>query len=120
LSGAVLRGTWRFRRKDGSVFTGELSSRLLPDNRILGLLRDVTAQQESLRELEERVALRTAEYAELNRQLEAFAYSVSHDLRAPVRAISAFSNVLMQEHSQSLDSEAKRHLERIVAATGHM
>lgn len=120
LSGAVVRGTWRFRRKDGSTFTGELSSRLLPDNRMLGMLRDVTEQQELLRKLEERVAVRTAEYAELNRQLEAFAYSVSHDLRAPVRAVSAFSQVLLQEHSQRLDAEGKRHLERIVAATSRM
>lgn len=102
LSGAVLRGQWNFRRKDGSTFRGELSSRLLADGRVLGVLRDVTAQDALLRSLEERVAARTAEYAELNRQLESFAYSVSHDLRAPVRAIGAYASVLQQEHSQLL------------------
>jgi PAS domain S-box-containing protein len=120
LAGAVVRGTWHFRRKDGTHFVGELSSRLLPDGRLLGMLRDVTEQSELMRSLEERVAARTAEYAELNRQLESFAYSVSHDLRAPVRAIGAFSSVLLQEHAAQLDSQARRHLERIVAAAGHM
>jgi PAS domain S-box-containing protein len=120
LSGAVVRGTWHFRRKDGTYFVGALSSRLLPDGRLLGMLRDVTEQSRLLRSLEERVAARTAEYAELNRQLESFAYSVSHDLRAPVRAIGAFSSVLLQEHAEQLDAQARRHLERIVAAAGHM
>src|SRR5262245_35293721 len=73
-----------------------------------------------MRSLEERVAARTSEYAELNRQLESFAYSVSHDLRAPVRAIGAFSTVLLQDHGAALDPEARRHLGRIHAAAGHM
>jgi PAS domain S-box-containing protein len=120
LSGNVVRGSWTYRRKDGTYFPGELSSRLLPDGRMLGILRDVTEQQKVLRSLEERVAARTAEYAELNRQLESFAYSVSHDLRAPVRAIGAFSTVLKQEHSTRLDTEGRRHLDRIIAAAGHM
>lgn len=120
LSGAVIRGRWNFLRKDGSSFHGELSSRLLPDGRLLGMLIDVTAQEELLRSLEERVAARTAEYAELNRQLESFAYSVSHDLRAPVRSVGAFSTVLLQEHASQLSADAKRHLERIAAAASHM
>lgn len=120
LSGNVVRGAWTYKRKDGTYFPGELSSRLLPDGRMLGILRDVTEQQKVLRSLEERVAARTAEYAELNRQLESFAYSVSHDLRAPVRAIGAFSTVLKQEHSTRLDTEGRRHLDRIIAAAGHM
>jgi PAS domain S-box-containing protein len=120
LTGAVVRGSWNFRRKDGTYFAGELSSRLLPDGRMLGMLRDVTEQLQLLRSLEDRVAARTAEYAELNRQLESFAYSVSHDLRAPVRAIGAFSTVLQQEHSRQLDPEGHRHLQRIIAAASHM
>lgn len=120
LSGQVVRGRWQFRRKDGTTFTGELSSRLLPDGRLLGMLRDVTAQEDLLRSLEERVAARTAEYAELNRQLESFAYSVSHDLRAPVRSIGAFSSVLLQDFAKDLPFEARRHLERITSAAVHM
>jgi len=120
LSGAIVRGSWTFQRKDGSEFVGELSSRLLPDGRMLGMLRDVTEQLELLRSLEERVAARTAEYAELNRQLESFAYSVSHDLRAPVRAVGAFSSVLLNEHASQLSTEARRHLDRIISAARHM
>jgi PAS domain S-box-containing protein len=119
-SGAVVRLRCNFLRKDGSTFRGELSSRLLPDGRFLGMLIDVTAQETLLRNLEERVAARTAEYAELNRQLESFAYSVSHDLRAPVRSVGAFSAVLLQEHGSELSAEARRHLERISLAAGHM
>jgi PAS domain S-box-containing protein len=119
-SGAIVRLRCNFIRKDGSTFRGELSSRLLPDGRLLGMLIDVTAQETLLRNLEERVAARTAEYAELNRQLEAFAYTVSHDLRAPVRSVGAFSAVLLQEHGHQLNAEARRHLERISLAASHM
>jgi PAS domain S-box-containing protein len=120
LTGHVVRGEWQFRRKDGSSFTGELSGRMLSDGRLLGLLRDVTERQRLMRSLEERVAARTAEYAELNRQLESFSYSVSHDLRAPVRAIAGFSSVLLQDHASALNEQGRRHLSRIHAAAGHM
>jgi PAS domain S-box-containing protein len=120
LSGHVLRLELQFRCKDGSAFPGELSTRMLSDGRLLGLLRDRTEQQRLMRSLEERVAARTAEYAELNRQLESFSYSVSHDLRAPVRAIAGFSSVLLQDHAAALNEEGRRHLSRIHAAAGHM
>jgi PAS domain S-box-containing protein len=120
LTGHVVRGEWQFRRKDGSCFTGELSARMLSDGRLVGQLRDVTERQRLMRSLEERVAARTAEYAELNRQLESFSYSVSHDLRAPVRAIAGFSSVLLQDHADGLNEEGRRHLSRIQGAAGHM
>jgi PAS domain S-box-containing protein len=119
-SGQPVRLELQFRRKDGSVFPGELSGRLLSDGRLLGLVRDMTERRQLLRSLEERVAVRTAEYAELNRQLESFSYSVSHDLRAPVRAIAGFSSLLLQDHSHALDERARSHLARIHAAAGHM
>lgn len=119
-SGQPVRFELQFRRKDGSVFPGELSGRLLSDGRLLGLVRDMTERRQLLRSLEERVAVRTAEYAELNRQLESFSYSVSHDLRAPVRAIAGFSSLLLQDHSDALDERARNHLARIHAAAGHM
>jgi PAS domain S-box-containing protein len=61
-------------------------------------------------ELEERIADRTAELAESNSDLEAFTYSVSHDLRAPLRAIDGFSRILETEYTSSLSEEAKRFL----------
>ncbi|HAD05496.1 MAG: hypothetical protein A2091_03610 [Desulfuromonadales bacterium GWD2_61_12] len=59
-------------------------------------------------ELEQRVASRTSELAVANRELEAFAYSVSHDLRAPLRAIDGFSRILLEDYAPQLDAEGQR------------
>ncbi len=71
-------------------------------------------------ELEERVTTRTAELQAVNRELEAFSYSVSHDLRAPLRAIDGFSNILLQSHAEQLDEPSRNLLGRIVAAAQRM
>ena len=120
IGGGTVRSELQLRRKDGSTFTGELYGQLLSDGHLIGLVRDVTEHKQLMRSLEDRVAARTAEYAELNRQLESFSYSVSHDLRAPVRAIAGFSGLLAQEHAHGLDDVGRRHLSRIEAAAAHM
>lgn len=56
---------------------------------------------------------RTAELAEANQELEAFSYSVSHDLRAPVRAVAGFAELLAEEHAGGLDDDGRRYLEHI-------
>jgi signal transduction histidine kinase len=64
-------------------------------------------------ELEERVRRRTMQLEEANQELEAFSYSVSHDLRAPLRVIDGFSQVLQEDYGGRIDEEGKSHLDRI-------
>lgn len=70
--------------------------------------------------LEERVAERTAELSAANRELDAFAYAVSHDLRAPLRAMSAFATILREDHGRDLQGEALAFLDEIVKASARM
>ena len=71
-------------------------------------------------ELEGRVKTRTAALEAANREMEAFSYSVSHDLRAPLRSIDAFSQILLREHAAGLDPEARRVLDIVVRNAQHM
>lgn len=71
-------------------------------------------------ELEQRVADRTADVLAANRELEAFSYSVSHDLRAPLQTVSGFSQALLARHAAQLDEKARHYLERINAGAQQM
>ncbi len=66
-------------------------------------------------ELESRVRDRTQDLVAANKEMEAFSYSVSHDLRAPLRSIDGFSEILLEDHAAQLDEEGRRYLERIRA-----
>ena len=70
--------------------------------------------------LEERVAERTAALAAVNKELEAFAYSVSHDLRAPLRSLDGFSQALLEDYAGQLDSTAQDYLRRVRAGSQRM
>ncbi len=71
-------------------------------------------------DLERKVIERTAELAAANQELEAFSYSVSHDLRAPLRSIDGFSQAVLEDCADQLGDQGRGHLNRVRAATQHM
>ncbi|CAG0977600.1 partial Phytochrome-like protein cph1, partial [Anaerolineae bacterium] len=96
-------------------------------SKVLVSLIDITqrkaAEQEILQlnqELERRVARRTAELEAANKELESFSYSVSHDLRSPLRAIDGFSQLLLDQHGEHLDATGKDYLRRVRAGAQRM
>ncbi len=94
------------------------------DARLLGLFADQAAiALENARltaDLERRVGERTAQLDAANRELEAFAYSVSHDLRTPLRGVDGFSQALLEDYGDRLDAGARDYLRRIRAGSQRM
>ncbi len=133
LAGEVIRcDEDHFRRQDGS--DNWLRWEIRPWNTARGSIggivvfsEDITrltlANREIIRlnaGLELRVSERTAELASANRELESFAYAVSHDLRAPLRAMSGFSLALMEDYGHQLTGDAKAYLDQISLASRKM
>jgi len=114
------------RHRDGTEFPVEISLSPMPTPDgvlVTSVIRDVTERrriEEHVRTLNESLARRVAELAAVNKELEAFSYSVSHDLRAPLRSIDGFSHALIEEHAGQLDETAMDYLRRIRAATQRM
>lgn len=92
------------------VFAQDITERLTAE----GEVRRLNA------ELEQRVAARTAELRAANHELESFAYSVSHDLRTPLRTIDGFSQLVLDEYGEALDQSGLDYLERVRSASQRM
>ena len=132
LAGGEWRGEFHNKKKNGDLFWEYASISAIKDKdgkvrHFLAVKEDITARKKSEaeitrlnEELEERVQGRTEELRKANHELESFSYSVSHDLKAPLRLISGFADLLRQDGSGNLTEKQRQHLELIVKNTEHM
>jgi len=109
------------RRKDGQDIHASVTISPIHDSRgnVIGaskVARDITDRKRA----EEALARAKDATETANRELEAFSYSVAHDLRAPLRGIDGFSHVLLEDYSEKLDAEGRRYLGRVRESAQHM
>ena len=106
---------------DGKLRHNLLSSSSVRDEAgnivaMLEIVKDITERKQ----LEEDLKRKTVELEALNKELESFSYSVSHDLRAPLRSIDGFSQALLEDYAENLNTQGKDYLQRVRTATQRM
>jgi len=125
---------WHFRRKDGSIFPAEVIATVMPDGKILAMIRDITERKQSeqaLRRmnenLEQEVATRTRDLqsalirAEAADQLKsAFLATMSHELRTPLNSIIGFTGILLQGLAGPLNAEQSKQLGMVKRSARHL
>lgn len=119
-------GDWRHLAKDGRVIDVEVSSHVLNfkgRHAALVFALDITRRKEAERKIQKLnvdLSSRAAELAATNRDLESFSYSVSHDLRAPLRHMDGFARILAEECKSELDESGRHYLDRIMQGAQQM
>jgi PAS domain S-box-containing protein len=118
---SVAQGETMRQRKDGTIFPASVSVSPIwsEDGTLIGassITRDIT----ELREQADRLVAANQNLLDANKNLESFTYSVSHDLRAPLRALSGFSEALLEDYRDVLDEQGREYAQRIRAASEQM
>ena len=120
------------QRKDGTCFPVRIDLTVIRNDEgdsvsRVAFVQDLTTQKQAEQEirqlnaeLEKRVRDRTAQLEAANKELEAFAYSVSHDLRAPLRGIDGWSLALAEDYAGQLDARAHQYVDRVRSETQRM
>jgi PAS domain S-box-containing protein len=123
----VIDFTNRYRRRDGTYRWIEWRSKPYERQMIYAVARDITGRKQAEEEirllnatLEQRVQERTTQLSAVNKELESFSYSVSHDLRSPLRALEGFSAALLKDYAGNLDDQGRHYLERIQISAQRM
>jgi signal transduction histidine kinase len=113
---------YRIMRPDGTVRHLHARGKVVLDDagrpvRVVGTLQDVTERKQAdqaIQDLNRELSVRMADIAAVNKELEGFSYSVSHDLRAPLRAIGGYSQMLIEDYTDRVDAEGQRYLRVII------
>jgi len=130
--GRIWHGEIQDRRKDGNFYWVDTTIVPFIDQKgepyqFVGIQTDITERKEATEQLkkqqetlEDKVKERTQKLQIANSELESFCYSVSHDLRAPLRSIDGFSKALLEDYSEDLNEQASSYLNRVCASSQRM